>query len=470
SIKAAAKDVAFDVMSFYRGNQSGQIPGLVSQPPPGGDYSWWTGAVLWSTMLDYWYYSDDGTYNAESLNGLVWQSGPDLQHPFMPPNWTASLGNDDEGLWGMTAMQAAEQNFPRPPAADPSWIELAQAVFEVQAARYAADDACNGGLRWQLSPVNQGYMYKNTVSTAVFLNLGARLARYTGNQTYAEWAGKAWEWLSDVGYIDAKYNVYDGAAIESNCSDIDKLQFSLAPAVLLQAAAYMYNQTTDKTQQSTWQTRLTALTDRTLTVFFPPSDAASTSTSTTTNATGPLVESACELSAGKTTCSSDMLFYKGVLLRALASAAQLAPFLRDAVAAPLRTTAEAAVASCAGGKSGRACAFRWADDGADDLRGAPPEELNALSAVLVGGVLREEVAAGKGVATNGTAKPGDSSGGGDGGNGASDSGSGSGSSGSGNGAGAGTGSQGNGAGKATGAATRIGFGLVLAALVAVMMS
>ena len=71
--------------------------------------------------------------------------------------------------------------------------------------------------------------------------MGARLARYTGNTTYADWAEKTWDWITSVGFMDSNYNIYDGAHVETNCTDLNKAQFSYNNAVYLLGAAYMYN-------------------------------------------------------------------------------------------------------------------------------------------------------------------------------------------------------------------------------------
>jgi mannan endo-1,6-alpha-mannosidase len=250
SIKAAAKDVASDLMAHYKGNQPGEIPGLLGRTPPSGEFYWWTGAILWSTMIDYWHYTGDDTYNDVAVEGITWQSGSggSTDIPFLLPNHTANMGNDDLGFWAMTAMQAAELNFVSASQDEPSWIDLAKGVFEYQVRLYniylaeETDDTCNGGLRWQIAPSNGGHDYKNAISTAVMLNLGARLYRYTGNQTYADWAEKTRNWLTGVGFIDVEFNVYDGAHVALNCTDINKSQFSYVAGVIAQAAAYMYNQ------------------------------------------------------------------------------------------------------------------------------------------------------------------------------------------------------------------------------------
>ena len=48
--------------------------------------------------------------------------------------------------------------------------------------------------------------------------------------------------MFDVGFVNSDtYEVYDGAHIEFNCTDINEAQYSYNCAVLAQGAAYMYN-------------------------------------------------------------------------------------------------------------------------------------------------------------------------------------------------------------------------------------
>lgn len=96
-------------------------------------------------------------------------------------------------------------------------------------------------LRWQVFPFLSGYDYKNSIANGCFFNLGARLARYTNNNTYADFAEKAWDWTTSVGLIDNQYKIYDGAHIETNCTDINKVQFSYNMGVWTLGAAMMYN-------------------------------------------------------------------------------------------------------------------------------------------------------------------------------------------------------------------------------------
>lgn len=47
--------------------------------------------------------------------------------------------------------------------------------------------------------------------------------------------------MRDVGFMDDAYNIYDGAHVEQNCTDINRIQWSYNSAVYLHGAAHMYN-------------------------------------------------------------------------------------------------------------------------------------------------------------------------------------------------------------------------------------
>ena len=234
SIKAAAKTAAYGLVKFYTGNNTGDTPGNLPTP-----YYWWEAGAMFGGLIDYYYYTGDSQYNEITTQGLLSQVGPNRD--YMTPNQTKTEGNDDQAFWGMAAMSAAETKFPDPPADKPQWLALAQAVFNSQALRWDTQ-FCNGGLRWQIFTFNTGYDYKNTISNGAFFNLAARLARYTGNQTYAEWADKTWEWSQSIGFIKVpEYYFYDGAHTTLNCNDTNRIQWSYNPAIFLSGAAHMYN-------------------------------------------------------------------------------------------------------------------------------------------------------------------------------------------------------------------------------------
>lgn len=136
-------------------------------------------------------------------------------------------------------MRAAELRFPNP-SSSPSWLDLAINVFNNQASRWDTKK-CGGGLRWQIFTFNDGYDYKNTLSNAAFFQLAARLARYTGNQTYADWATKTYDWTSSVGFITDEYKVFAGASVHGNCSAVNRLQWTYTAGAFMYGSAVMTN-------------------------------------------------------------------------------------------------------------------------------------------------------------------------------------------------------------------------------------
>lgn len=238
SIKQAAATVADGMVYFYTGGVPGQIvsqiPGLLPGP-----YYWWEAGAMFGALIDHYYYTRDTTYNQLITDAILFQVGPDTN--FMPPNQTKSLGNDDQCFWAMAAMAAAETRFPNPPAESPQWLALAQGVFNSQAERWDLA-TCRGGLRWQIFPFNNGYDYKNSITNGCFFNLASRLAAYTHNETYLEWAHKTWDWVYGVGYIGDNYRVYDGSGDLNNCTEISPMLWTYNSGVMIHGAAVMYSQ------------------------------------------------------------------------------------------------------------------------------------------------------------------------------------------------------------------------------------
>lgn len=363
-IKESARTLAYDMMLFYHGNESGQIPGILPGPPADGkgDYYWYHGGAMMGTYIDYWHLTGDTSYNSVVMQGMQFQVGEDQN--YQPRNWTASLGNDDQAFWGMAAMLAAENKFPNPPSDRPQWLALAQAVWNAQNRPDRHDKECGGGMRWQIPPFNGGYDYKNTIANACFMNIGARLARYTNNDTYSRIAEETWDWMWSVKYIDhEKWLVYDGGHVEKQCTDVQKATFTANAVVLIQAVAFMYSHTKDEK----WYTRL----DNLLTAYLANGFL-----------DGAAFEPNCE--PGRT-CNADMLAFKGYAHRWLSVVMQLVPKTEEKIAPMLKSSVEAAVAQCTGGPTGRKCGFYWStrkfsDPAADKTSGAC-EAMNVLGAV-----------------------------------------------------------------------------------------
>jgi len=309
---------------------------------------------MFGALVDYWYYTGDSQYNAITTQALLHQVGPD--NNYMPPNQSRTLGNDDQGFWGMAALSAAEDKFPDPPADKPQWLALAQAVFNSQAIRWN-NASCGGGLKWQIFTFNNGYTYKNTISNGVFFNMAARLAMYTGNSTYALWAETTWDWLTAVGLLSPSYQFFDGTDDTENCTTINHIQWTYNSGVFLLGAANMYNFTKGSEK---WKTRLEGIISGSE-VFFskePPN---------------VMTEVACE-SNGK--CNVDQRSFKAYLSRWMAATTKVAPFTFEILMPKLQASAQAAALQCSGPSN--ACGLRWTKGAEYDGSTGVGEQMAAL--------------------------------------------------------------------------------------------
>ncbi|XDG07509.1 hypothetical protein ABKA04_007124 [Annulohypoxylon sp. FPYF3050] len=363
SIKSAASTIAYGLVKYYTGNNTGDVPGNLPDP-----YYWWEAGAMFGLLVEYWAFTGDTTYNDITLQALEHQVGDDAD--FMPSNQTKSEGNDDQGFWAMAAMTAAELNFTNPPSDQPQWLALAQAVYNEYVSRWEPD-TCGGGMRWQIFTFNNGYNYKNSVSNGCFFNVASRLARYTGNQTYADWATKIFEWEQGVGFINSNYNVLDGAgnAGSDNCTAINAAQFTYNAGLFMHGAANMYNYTNGS---DVWKERLNGLVNSTSNIFFQD---------------GVMWEPSCEKTSAK--CNVDQQSFKGHLVRWMALTTQLASFTYDTIMPLLKSNAKAVAEQCSGaagsdykGPDGTACGFSWLQGSTFDGEYGVGEQMNALNAVI----------------------------------------------------------------------------------------
>ncbi|KAI9819303.1 MAG: hydrolase 76 protein [Pycnora praestabilis] len=336
SVKNATSIVARDLLKYYTGNiTDGATIGILPGP-----YYWWEAGAMWGAMVDYYHFTNDATYNNVTMQALISQMGPG--NDYMMPAQMFDEGNDDQSFWGFSAMSAAEKGFPAPPSNIPSWIQLVTNLWNTQVVRWDLT-SCGGGLKWQIFQSNAGYDYKNSVSNGAFFQLAARLARFTGNQTYVEWAEKSWDWSTRIGLVDPEnYNVYDGSDDTKNCSALDHTQFSYSLAVYLYGAAVLYNYTNGS---AIWEQRTTGLLNAAGSFFDPYP-----------NATNIMYEASCEETS---TCNTDQQSFKAYLSRFMWATTQMAPFTSSAVSTLLLSSASGAAASCSGGADGTTCGSRW---------------------------------------------------------------------------------------------------------------
>ncbi|KAM5475116.1 putative mannan endo-1,6-alpha-mannosidase [Microsporum audouinii] len=331
SIKKAASSIAYGMVSYYTGNRTGDVPGNLPDP-----YYWWEAGAMFGALVDYWYYTGDDSYNKITMQAMLHQVGED--NNYEPRNQSRSLGNDDQAFWAITAMSAVENKFPDPPPDKPQWLYLVQAVFNRQAGRWD-NDTCNGGLRWQIFTLNNGYHYKNSISNGAFFHMAARLARYTNNETYAEWAERSWEWMTSIQLISPTYQIFDGTDSADNCSSINHIQWTYNNGILLLGVAHMYNHTN---ADAKWKARLDGLI-KGYEVFFSQKDPK-----------GIMIEVACEAQGN---CNNDQRSFKAYMSRWMAATMIVAPYTRPLIEPLLQASAKAAALQCNGPNN--ACGLYW---------------------------------------------------------------------------------------------------------------
>ncbi|TVY37852.1 Mannan endo-1,6-alpha-mannosidase [Lachnellula subtilissima] len=357
SIKSAAKTIAYGMMSYYKGNVTNTPETIGVLPAP---LYWWEGGAMWGSMLDYYHFTGDDEYNKVVTQALLSQVGPD--YDYMVPVHAKDEGNDDQAFWGFATMSAAEKDYPQPTVGNYSWVQLTENLWNTQVRRWDTS-TCGGGLKWQIFTFNNGYDYKNSVSNGAFFQLSARLARFTGNQTYLDWAEKSFQWMKDVNLLDDDYHIYDGANDDKNCNDTNKVIWTYNGAIALYGSAILYNYTNGS---SVWQERTSGLLNATAN-FFSPFD----------NSSNIMYEPACET---VNTCNNDQFSFKAYLSRFMWATTLVAPWTAQSITTILTDTSKAAAQSCSGPSDGVTCGEHWYQGGYDGKYGVG-QQMSALEAI-----------------------------------------------------------------------------------------
>ncbi|KAM0285945.1 hypothetical protein ACHAQH_001132, partial [Verticillium albo-atrum] len=354
-------------MSYYNGNVSG-LPEVKKAacdlPDP---YYWWQAGALWGAMLDYYHFTGDSSYNDVVIQALTAPVNTGSRHDYNPPEHFDELGNDDLGFWGFAVMAAAERNFPQPNPDVPSWLTMALNIFNALSSRWDTT-TCRGGVYWQVFASNpNGINYKNSVTNGGLFQLAARIARATGQQGYADWAAKVWDWCVSIGLIGDKYNVYDGAHGSDDCREINYIAFTYTNGIFLHGAAVM----AEYTGEQIWADRAHKLLEAAA-YFFD---------------NNVLFEPACEPGNN---CNNDMKdtgkSLKGYLARFMWQSTYHLPSLLPGVKVFLETSARAAAQACSGGENGATCGQKWNTGGFDGSVGLGQQmcALETIQGLLIG--------------------------------------------------------------------------------------
>ncbi|KAK3078162.1 hypothetical protein LTS18_008283, partial [Coniosporium uncinatum] len=178
--------------------------------------------------------------------------------------------------------------------------------------------------------------------------------------TYADWAERQYDWMTNVGLIASNGAVYDGTDVNTNCSQINHIQWTYNSGALIYGSAVMYNMTG---ASSKWSNRLTTLLNAT-SVFVDKDSRV-------------IYEVACE---PQSFCNVDQLAMKALYARDLALTTVSAPFTADAIAPLLQRSARAAAASCNSASNGTQCGSQWTLNQFDGTTGLG-QQLSALSVI-----------------------------------------------------------------------------------------
>ncbi|KAI3324859.1 glycoside hydrolase family 76 protein [Xylariaceae sp. AK1471] len=359
SVKTAASQVAKGLYVFHN---EAATTGQFNQPQP---WFWWLSGSGWTGLMDYTVYTNDTTYKADLLSALAKNVGPNFD--FVPPEQSGWEANDDQAYWVYNALTAMEYNFDVLPGA-PSWDTIATNAFNLFVSRWNADnETCNGGLKWQYNPKANGWTYKNAVTNGAFFQTAARLARYTGDKKFADWATKIWDWSTGVGLVSADYHVYDGTSDDkdANCSQVNHDEWSYNIATYLHGAAHMYNLTDDPV----WEERVHGFVKTAAATFFTPAS------------TGVMFEQKCEPSHA---CTTDQTSFKASLSRWLGKTAVLVPSVKATVMTLLGNSAQGAAQSCVG-HGNSTCGVSWSGNGFDGQSdfGVELSALETIQSLLV---------------------------------------------------------------------------------------
>ncbi|KAK4553487.1 hypothetical protein LTR86_009544 [Recurvomyces mirabilis] len=353
SIRSGATALAANLFTYH---DPSSTVGQFVQPQP---WFWWLSGSGWTSLIDYTAYTNDTTYIPAIQSALLQNVGSN--YDFVPASQAGWEANDDQVYWVYAALTAMEYGFPPLPCEpeasaagttgscqNTSWLTIANNAFEDFVTRWQNNSiTCNGGLEWQYNPsaTGNGWTYKNTVTNGGFFQTAARLARFTGNATYAEWANRIWDWSAGVGLISPDFHVFDGTSDGegANCSSVNHDEWSYNIASYLHGAANMYAFThinataavTTAPNATIWQSRTHGLLAAANQTFFSPFP----------NATGIMYEPNCELAAK---CNTDQASFKGSLATWMAKTSLLVPSTKGDIFSLLPPSAVGAAASCEG--------------------------------------------------------------------------------------------------------------------------
>jgi predicted alpha-1,6-mannanase (GH76 family) len=128
---------------------------------------------------------------------------------------------DDEGWWALAWIQAYDVTHRQP------YLDMAESIFGDM--RGGWDGTCQGGIWW-----NKDRHYKNAIANELFLSVAAHLAARepaAKRPAYLAWAEREWNWFDHSGMINDDNLVNDG--LTPDCKNNGRNTWSYNQGVLI---------------------------------------------------------------------------------------------------------------------------------------------------------------------------------------------------------------------------------------------
>lgn len=205
-------------------------------------YDWGSAGIFWNSMIQYAHLTGDTQYSNLISEGLVFQVGKDT---FKTQRNNSNIEhNGDQAMWGLAALTAAETGLKDPEGE--RWIDIASNLFDIFTLRWGNMDTCGGGLKQEIYPFQmEGIEFMDTETNGAFFLLSARLAKATGNETYAQWAEKSWDWSVKVGFVNKENGYSVGSALDlqdaGGCDSVFDTKWSISYGLYTEAVAVMHS-------------------------------------------------------------------------------------------------------------------------------------------------------------------------------------------------------------------------------------
>ncbi|KAF2796930.1 glycoside hydrolase family 76 protein [Melanomma pulvis-pyrius CBS 109.77] len=257
SIKTYSKSLAESIVNDYYKTKPSSPSGLFYNLPENqngtAEIDRSESGAIWDALIAYSHLTGDLQFNDVVAEALYAQMGP--KQDFLPGP-KSKTPNDEQSQWGLAALSAAEYGFPKPIDGKPTFLKLAQNVFNSQISRWD-DKTCKGGLRVFVNDGDKEYFAKNGWSASNFFLLGARLNKLTGNKVYALWAERQFKWAHENGLIGKNFEVYD--LMHTHCDVDHDISTNLNLGHWIEGSAVLFSNVKGNYDTKPWKDRVNGL-------------------------------------------------------------------------------------------------------------------------------------------------------------------------------------------------------------------